>query len=88
VRKCEVYRNHQGGLEARNGEEFTASENRIFDGGVHGILIGPDAGECGIDGNEIFENAREVFLLSKTRPRFHTKQPYSSQQTLWSFSGF
>ena len=36
VRKCEVYRNHQAGLEAREGGELTASGNRIFDGGFHG----------------------------------------------------
>ncbi len=59
VRKCEVYRNHQPGLEAREGGKLVASENRIFDNGFHGILIGPYAGECDIDGNKIFENAKE-----------------------------
>ena len=64
VRECEVYRNHQAGLEAREGGELIASDNRIFDGGYHGILIGPDAGECDINGNKIFENAREgIFAL-------------------------
>ena len=64
VNKCEVYKNHQAGLEAREGGKLVASENRIFDSSYHGILIGPDAGECDIDGNKIFENAREgIFAL-------------------------
>ena len=69
VRKCEVYRNHQAGIEAREGGELIASQNRIFDSGVHGIMIGPDAGECDIDGNKIFENASEgIFALqNKTK---------------------
>lgn len=66
IRMCEVYRNHQAGLEAREGGNLVASENRIFDSGYHGILIGPDAGKCVIDGNKIFENAREGMLA------FHT----------------
>ena len=69
VRKCEVYRNHQAGLEAREEGELTASGNRIFDGGLHGILIGPDAGACDIDGNEIFENAREGILAVKNEAK-------------------
>ena len=65
VRKCEVYKNHQAGLEAREGGDLVASENRIFGSGYHGILIGPNAGECDINGNKIFENAREgIFALS------------------------
>ena len=62
IRKCKVYRNHQAGLEAREGGTLVASENRIFDSGYHGILIGPDAGKCVIDRNKIFENAREGIL--------------------------
>ena len=62
VRKCEVYKNHQSGLEAREGGKLVASENRIFNCGYHGILIGPNAGECDISGNKIFENAREGIL--------------------------
>ena len=62
VKQCEVYRNHQAGLEAREGGKLVASENKIFDNGYHGILIGPDAGECDIDGNKIFENAKEGIL--------------------------
>ncbi|XP_022810193.1 uncharacterized protein LOC111347195 [Stylophora pistillata] len=69
VRKCEVYKNHQSGIEARNGAELVASKNRIFDNGYHGVLIGPKAGECYIDGNKIFENTREgiLTLLNETK---------------------
>ena len=69
VRKCEVYKNHQAGLEAREGGDLVASQNRIFDNGFHGIMIGPDAGSCLIDGNNIFENANEGIyaLQNKTR---------------------
>ena len=66
VRKCKVYRNHQAGLEAREGGNIVASENRIFNNGYHGILIGPDAGKCVIDGNKIFENALEGILACHT----------------------
>ncbi|XP_068689388.1 uncharacterized protein [Montipora foliosa] len=59
VRKCEVYKNHQAGLEAREGGRLVAIENRIYNCGFHGILIGPHAGECDINRNMIFENARE-----------------------------
>ena len=69
VKKCEVHRNHLAGLEAREGGELIASENRIFDGGYHGILIGPDAGECDIDGNKIFENAREGILAVENKTK-------------------
>ena len=64
VRKCEVHSNHQAGLEAREGGKLDASENRIFNSGFHGILIGPNAGECYINGNKIFENDKEgIFAL-------------------------
>ncbi|KAL9957639.1 hypothetical protein ACROYT_G034560 [Oculina patagonica] len=69
VRKCGVYRNHQAGLEAREGGRLVASENRIFDSGYHGILIGPDAGECDIDGNKIFENEREGILAFQNKTK-------------------
>ena len=59
VRKCEVYKNHQAGLQARKGGKLVAMENRIFNCGCQGILIGPNAGECYINGNKIFENAFE-----------------------------
>ena len=62
VRKCDVFKNHQAGLEARNGGKLLASENRIFNGGFHGVLIGPNAGECDINDNKIFENAKEGIL--------------------------
>ena len=65
VRKCEVYKNRQGGLEAREGGKLVASGNRIYDNHYHGVLIGPDAGECDINSNKIFENAREgIFALT------------------------
>ena len=69
VKECEVYRNHQAGLEARDGGELVASENRIFESSYHGIAIGPDAGECVIDGNKIFENAREGILAVKNKTK-------------------
>ena len=59
VNKCEVYKNHQAGLEAREGGNLSASQNKIFNSGFHGVLVGPNAGECLITGNKIFENARE-----------------------------
>ena len=62
IRRCEVYKNHQSGLEARGGGRISASENRIYGNGLHGILIGPNAGDCSIDNNKIFENTREGIL--------------------------
>ena len=62
VTKCEVYKNHQSGLEAREGGKLVATENRIFDNHFHGISIGPSAGECDINGNKIFENKHEGIL--------------------------
>ena len=59
VIKCEVYKNHQAGLEAREGGTLSASQNKIFNSGFHGVLIGPNAGECLITTNKIFENAKE-----------------------------
>ena len=68
VRRCEVYKNHQAGLEARGGGKLVAMENRIFSSGFHGILIGPNAGECNIDGNKIFENSYEgIFAIRNER---------------------
>ena len=68
VRRCEVYKNHQAGLEAREGGKLVAMENRIFNGSFNGILIGPNAGECNIDGNKIFENAKEgIYALDDER---------------------
>ena len=62
VRKCEIYKNHQAGLEARQGGKLVAYENRIYGSNFHGILIGMNAGECDIRRNKIFENAREGIL--------------------------
>ena len=59
VHKCEVCRKHQAGLEARESGTLSASQNKIFSGGFHGVLIGPNAGECLITRNKIFENAKE-----------------------------
>ncbi|XP_078344242.1 uncharacterized protein LOC144629874 [Oculina patagonica] len=59
VRKCEVYKNHLFGLAARWGGKLSASENRIFDGSCHGVLIAPEAGESLIENNNIFENGKE-----------------------------
>ena len=69
VKKCEVYKNHQAGLEVREGGDLVASENRIFDNCFHGIMIGPHAGNCEIHRNNIFENAREGIyaLRNKTK---------------------
>ena len=69
VRRCEVYKNHQSGLEAREGGNIIASENRIYDNGFHGMLIGPDARECLINGNKIFENAREGILARHNKSK-------------------
>ena len=69
VRRCEVRRNHQAGLEAREGGKLVASENRIFDSGYHGVLIGPYAGECVIDGNKIFENTREGIFVVQNKSK-------------------
>lgn len=63
VRKCEVYKNNQSGLEAREGGQLIASGNRIFDNGQHGVVLGPKAGECDIDDNKIFENRSEGILV-------------------------
>jgi len=58
VRHCDVYRNHQTGLEARRGGQPIASENKVYDNGTAGFLIGPDAGRCLIRSNKIFENQK------------------------------
>ena len=73
VRKCEVYKNHQGGLEAREGGKLIASRNRIFDNGYHGIMLGPNAGECDITGNKIFENRREGMLVITNANTIHIR---------------
>ena len=65
VRKCDVYKNHQAGLEAREGGKLLAFRNRIFNSGYHGVLLGPDAGECDVNGNMIFENTKEGVLATR-----------------------
>ena len=67
VNKCEVYKNHQAGLEAREGGNLSASQNKIFNSGFHGVLVGPNAGECLITGNKIFENAREGIYACRNK---------------------
>ena len=65
VRKCEVFKNSQSGLEAREGGKLIVSGNRIFGNGSHGISLGPGAGECEINENKIFENLKEGMLVFK-----------------------
>ena len=72
VHKCEVYKNHQAGLEAREGGTLSASQNKIFSGGPHGVLIGPNAGECLITRNKIFENAKEGIYACKYPKMMYT----------------
>ena len=67
VRKCEIHRNHQAGLEARLGGQLVAFKNRVFNNGYHGILIGPNAGECDVNENEIFENAKEGIFVGRNK---------------------
>ena len=67
VRNCKVYKNHQAGLEAREGGQLLAFENRVYNSGYHGVLIGPNAGECVVSGNKIFENRKEgIFVCNNT----------------------
>ena len=65
VRKCQIHRNHQAGLEARLGGQLVAFKNRVFNNGYHGILIGPNAGECDINENKVFENAKEGIFVGR-----------------------
>ena len=67
VRKCEIHRNHQAGLEARLGGQLVAFKNRVFNNGYHGILIGPNAGECDVNENKIFENAKEGIFVGRNK---------------------
>ena len=66
VKKCEVFENHQVGLEARAGGKLIATNNRVYGNGFHGILVGPDAGSCEIKGNKIFENSQEGLYVVNT----------------------
>jgi len=67
VRNCEVYSNRQAGLEAREGAELVATENKVYDNGTHGFLLGPDTGRCLINCNKIFENHKEGVVVTKSK---------------------
>ena len=66
AQNCEVFQNHQAGLEAREGGRLIAKNNKIYGNGRHGVLIGPQAGSCEIMGNKIFENSYEGIFISDT----------------------
>ena len=69
VKNCEVYKNHQSGLEAREGGELEALGNKIFDNGDHGILIWNYPGKCDVNNNKIFENAKEGIRAGITKEK-------------------
>ena len=69
VKNCEVYKNHQSGLEAREGGELEALGNKIFDNGNDGILIWKLAGKCDINNNKIFENAKEGIIVGDIKEK-------------------
>ena len=69
VKNCEVYKNHQAGLEAREGGELEAIGNKIFDNGNHGILIWKLPGKCDVNDNKIFENAKEGIIVGDTKEK-------------------
>ena len=69
VKNCEVYKNHQAGLEAREGGELEALGNKIFYNGDHGILIWKLPGKCDVNDNEIFENAKEGIRAGITKEK-------------------
>ena len=69
VKNCEVYKNHQSGLEAREGGELEALGNKIFDNGNDGILIWKLAGKCDINDNKIFENAKEGIIVGDIKEK-------------------
>ena len=69
VKNCEVHKNHQSGLEAREGGELEALGNKIFNNGSHGIAIWKLAGKCDINNNKIFENAKEGILVGTTKEK-------------------
>ena len=64
VRSCQVFKNHQVGLEAREGGRLVVSENRIYNNGHHGILVGPLAGRTLIRANDIFENRKTGVIVT------------------------
>ncbi|PFX24991.1 Hsp70-Hsp90 organizing protein 1 [Stylophora pistillata] len=69
VKNCEVYKNHQSGLEAREGGELEALGNKIFDNGNHGILIWKLAGKCDVNDNKIFENGKVGIIVGDTKEK-------------------
>ena len=69
VKNSEVYKNHQAGLEAREGGELEALGNKIFDNGDHGILIWKLPGKCDVNDNKIFENAKEGIRAGITKEK-------------------
>ena len=69
VKNCEVFKNHQSGLEAREGGELEALGNKIFDNGNDGILIWKLAGKCDINDNKIFENAKEGIIVGDIKEK-------------------
>ena len=69
VKNCEVYKNHQSGLEARLGGELEALGNKIFDNGDHGILIWMYPGKCDVNNNKIFENVKEGIRAGITKEK-------------------
>ena len=69
VKNCEVYKNHQAGLEAREEGELEALGNKIFYNGDHGILIWKLPGKCDVNDNEIFENAKEGIRAGITKEK-------------------
>ena len=69
VKNCEVYKNHQSGLEAREGGELEALGNKIFDNGNDGVLIWKLAGKCDINDNKIFENAKEGIIVGDVKEK-------------------
>ncbi len=69
VRNCEIFKNHQSGLEARNGGKLVASENKVYDNGTHGFLIGPNTGQCLISKNKVFENRQEGVVVAYSKEK-------------------
>ena len=69
VKNCKVYKNHQSGLEAREGGELEALGNKIFDNGNHGILIWKLSGKCDLNDNKIFENVKVGIFVVDTKEK-------------------
>lgn len=67
VRNCEIYSNHQAGLEARQGGQLVATENKVYDNGTHGFMTGPHTGRCLLRSNKIFENRQEGIIAVSSK---------------------